>query len=92
MFYCIQRLGTYISIEYHVVSGVGATEDRSGDPITGGRELRCLTLTSTIGVGVLIGGCQGGAHHEAVKIQADVANIGTTFANLEEHFFETIVW
>ena len=39
----------------------------------------------------LIGCGDWGAHHKVVKIQADVANIGATFANLNHYIFTPLL-
>ena len=44
---------SYVSIEDHVVAGVGAAEDGGGYAVTGGRELGSLALTPPISVGIL---------------------------------------
>lgn len=58
-----------------MVSCVGATDDRNRGPIRGGRELRRLTLTPTLGIccSRQCQGCHRGAQHKLIKVQPEDA-------------------
>ena len=70
-------------LQYHVLAGVGATEDGGRGSVRGGGELVLLALAPAVGVGVQDGAGAGLTQAETLKVESDLTDVTGGFADFE---------